>query len=40
MNTVISRSGALYCFCKNEMDNNKETDRFSDYTFYYNDHMG
>ena len=40
MNTVISRNGALYCFCKNEMDNNAATDRFSDYTFYYTDHYG
>ena len=33
MNTIISRSGALFCFCKEEIEGSELIDRFYDYTF-------
>ena len=36
MNNVITRNGALYCFCENEIKNS-DNDRFTTYTFTYSD---
>ena len=35
MDNMISRTGALFCFCEDEMKNNDATDKFTDYTFIY-----
>ena len=39
MNNVISRNGALYCFCEEEILDNKHS-KFETYTFHYTDKNG